>query len=102
MISVDRIAYVLRNGVAVAALLALAHGMAGATFAQTPRPTVKGPASNPAPLNTIKQRDKELDSIRAEQRKSSETEQRLATENNAIVDERRKLNQSLIDAAARI
>ncbi|HSV23154.1 MAG TPA: peptidoglycan DD-metalloendopeptidase family protein, partial [Xanthobacteraceae bacterium] len=93
---------VLRGGVALAALLAWAVGSAGVTAAQ-PRPSTKSPAASSAPMpNAIKQPDQELDSIRAEQRKSSETEQRLATENDAISDDRRKLNQSLISAASRI
>jgi len=83
----------------VAAVLALGWGTAG--LAQT-KPAAKSPAPNPAALDAIKQHDQELDSVRAEQRKSSETEQQLATENDSIAEERRKLNQSLIDAASRI
>jgi len=72
-------------------------------MAQTPRPAAKSPASLPASNPAaFKQRDQELETIRAEQRKSSEAEQRLATENDAIADERRRLNQSLIDTASRI
>jgi len=72
-------------------------------MAQTPRPAAKNPASIPASNPAaLKQRDQELETIRAEQRKSSEAEQRLATENDAIADERRRLNQSLIDTASRI
>src|SRR5262249_23687414 len=44
----------------------------------------------------------ELDAVRDEQRKSLETQQRLTSENSAIADERRRLNQSLIGSAARI
>ena len=102
MVSVDRIAQVLRGGMAAATLLACACGPVGIALAQPQRPPAKSPASNPAAPTAGKQHDQELDSIRAEQRKSSETEQRLATENNAIADERRKLNQSLIAAASRI
>jgi len=99
----DRMAQVLRSGVAVAALLVWACGPAVVALAQPPRQSAKSqPGSSPAILNAIKQHDQELDSIRAEQRKSSETEHRLATENNAITSERRKLNQSLITAASRI
>jgi murein hydrolase activator len=96
-------AHVLRNGVTVAALLAWASGSVGTALAQSLRSSAKSPAaSNPGTLNTVKQPDQELDSIRAEQRKSLETEQRLATENSAIADERRRLNQSLIASASRI
>ena len=89
---------VLRSGMAVAALLALSCGIFGVGIAQPTR----APTKSAATPGAVKQPDQELDSIRAEQRKSSETEQRLATENNTITDERRKLNQSLIAAASRI
>src|ERR1700719_1648298 len=102
MVTVDRIAQVLRGGVAAATLLAFACGPVGTALAQPPRAPAKSPASNAAAPTAGKQHDQELDSIRAEQRKSSETEQRLATENDAIAVERRKLNQSLIAAASRI
>ena len=97
MTSPDRAAQVLRNGVAIAALLVWAGGSIGTALAQSSRSGAK--TLNP---NTTKQHDQELDSIRAEQRKSSETEQRLSTENSAIADERRRLNQSLIASASRI
>ena len=103
MIFPDRMAQVLRTGMAVAALLAWAWGPIGVALAQPPRPPAKSPAaSDPATPDAIKQHDQQLDSIRAEQRKSSETEQRLATENNVVADDRRRLNQSLIAAASRI
>jgi len=95
MISLDRVAQLLPNGVTIAALLVLAAGCAGTALAQSSRPAAK-------PLNVARPHDHELDSIRAEQRKSSETEQKLATENGAIGDERRRLNQSLITSASRI
>lgn len=98
--SPDRMAQVLRNGVAATAILAWACGTAG--LAQTQRTPARNPAaSNPA-AGATKQRDQELDSIRAEQRKSSEIEQRLGTESEKIADERRRLNQSLVAAAGRI
>src|SRR3984893_7421217 len=102
MVSVDRIAQVLRGGIAAATLLAWACGPVGIALAHPQRPPAKSPASNPAAPIAGKQHDQELDSIRAEQRKSSETEQRLATESDAIANERRKLNQSLIAAASPI
>src|SRR5262249_54952633 len=77
------------------ALLAWAAGCCGAALAQSSR----SPART---QNAVKQHDQELDSIRDEQRKSLETEQRLTTENSAIAEERRRLNQSLIASASRI
>jgi septal ring factor EnvC (AmiA/AmiB activator) len=95
MIFRDRVAQVLRNSIAAVALLAWVGGSVGAVLAQSSRSPAKT-------FNSVKQHDQELDSIRAEQRKSSETEQRLTTENSAIADERRRLNQSLIASASRI
>ncbi len=100
MTPLDRMAHVLRNGVTVAALLAWASGSVGTALAQSSRSSAKSPAASNS--SGVKQPDQELDSIRAEQRKSLETEQRLATENSAITDERHRLNQSLIDSASRI
>ncbi len=97
MISPDRAAQVLRSGVAIAALLVWTGGSVGTALAQSSRSGAKTLNSN-----TAKQHDQELDSIRAEQRKSSETEQRLTSENSAIADERRRINQSLIVSASRI
>ena len=52
----------------------------------------RGQAGRPA--------DQELDTIRDQQRRSIEAQQRLSTENSALADEKRKLSQSLIDSAA--
>jgi septal ring factor EnvC (AmiA/AmiB activator) len=87
----------LPSRLVIAAFLALGCGSA---VAQTARPASK--TTNPASLEVLKQRDQELDSIRAEQRKATETEQKLATENDALAEERRRLNQALIDTAARV
>jgi septal ring factor EnvC (AmiA/AmiB activator) len=51
---------------------------------------------------TVKRRDQELESVRAEQRKAAEEEQKLKSELDAIGEDRRKLNQALIDTATRI
>jgi murein hydrolase activator len=91
----DRIAQFLRNGVVAAALLAWANGSAGLAQVQPARPPAK-------PATAARQPDQELDSVRDEQRKSLETQQRLTNENSAITAERRRLNQSLIDSASRI
>jgi septal ring factor EnvC (AmiA/AmiB activator) len=91
----DRMAQVLRSG-AVAATLLAAGGSTDLAVAQSSR----GPAK--PPVTTGRQPDQELDAVRDEQRKSLEAQQRLTTENSAIADERRRINQTLIDAAARI
>jgi septal ring factor EnvC (AmiA/AmiB activator) len=62
------------------------------------------PAQNEAadPLKTLKQRDEELKAARDEQRKSAETEAALRHEIEQIGADRAKLNQDLIDTAARL
>jgi murein hydrolase activator len=53
-------------------------------------------------VDALKQRSQDLDAIRSEQKKAIETEARLKREIETIGDDRRKLNQQLIDTAARI
>lgn len=63
------------------------------------------PASAPlaqSTLEKLRQHDKELEAVRQQQRQTAETEARLRREIGSIGDDRRKLNQSLIDAAARL
>jgi septal ring factor EnvC (AmiA/AmiB activator) len=54
------------------------------------------------PLKTLKQRDEELKAARDEQRKSAEAEAALKREIEQIGADRTKLNQDLIDTAARL
>jgi septal ring factor EnvC (AmiA/AmiB activator) len=62
-----------------------------------------GPASAQKPtLDDVKQRDQELDAVRAEQKKALESQKALRDEINAIGEDRRKLNQALIDTAGGI
>jgi septal ring factor EnvC (AmiA/AmiB activator) len=80
-----------------AALLALlAPVLAGPASAQTAPP----PAADQR--DVIKQRDEELQSIRERQKQSAAAEAALKREIEAIGTDRRKLNQALIDSAARI
>jgi murein hydrolase activator len=53
-------------------------------------------------LDALRERDQELDAVRAQQRKAAEAQARLRDEIDAIGLDRRKLNQSLIDAATRL
>ena len=53
-------------------------------------------------LDKLRQHDKELEAMRAQQRLTADTEARLKREVGALGDDRRKLNQALIDAAARL
>ena len=56
----------------------------------------------PANADTLKERDNELEAIRAEQRRALENEAKLKREIESIGDDRRKFNQQLIDTAARV
>jgi septal ring factor EnvC (AmiA/AmiB activator) len=86
-----------RLALAAAAVAAVTIGC-GAALAQASR----GAPKSPPALETLKQRDQELDAVRTEQRKAAESEQKLAIESDSIAEDRRKLNQSLIETAARI
>lgn len=98
---------------AAAAICALAAGIAPAQSPPQPPAanlapaTSQAPAANPAPaakptLDDVRQRDRELEALRADQRRSIDAEKRLREEIAAIGEDRRKLSQSLIDAAAAI
>ena len=99
---------------------ALPFGAGLAAFAQSPpNPPVAGTAHTPAaqtpppapaapgmPLNVdadaLRQHGQELDAARAAQRVSTENQEKLKREIEAIGDDRRALNQQLIDTAARV
>jgi septal ring factor EnvC (AmiA/AmiB activator) len=53
-------------------------------------------------LDALRQRDQELEAIRAEQKKAVETQAKLKEEIDAIGEDRRKLNQALIEGAGRL
>jgi septal ring factor EnvC (AmiA/AmiB activator) len=77
------------------------------TLAATPpmaqeRPVVFAQNNGAEKLDALKQRDEELKSARDEQRKSAEAEAALKREIEQIGADRRKLNQDLIDTAARL
>jgi septal ring factor EnvC (AmiA/AmiB activator) len=76
---------------------------------QVPSPQVPSPSVVPAPgtpakpdLNTLKQRDQELDAARAQQRAALEAQTKLKLEIEAIGVDRRALSQQLIDTATRV
>ena len=74
-----------------------------AASAQTPRPAppqIRPPAS--PSLEGLQQREKELETLRAEQKRALDNEAKLKREIEAIGDDRRKFNQQLIDTAARV
>ncbi len=104
-------------GLALALVLPL--GTELAAFAQTPpsdaaagaaqAPAAQVPSLAPAPASgavpgadEIKQHDLELDAARAKAREAAENEAKLKREIDAIGDDRRVLNQQLIDTATRV
>jgi septal ring factor EnvC (AmiA/AmiB activator) len=66
------------------------------------RPLMLAQNGNSERLDTLKQRGEDLKSARDEQRKSAEAEAALKREIEQIGADRRKLNQDLIDTAARL
>jgi septal ring factor EnvC (AmiA/AmiB activator) len=77
-------------------ILATALALAGGAHAQNqPTPTADR-------LDTLKQHDQELETLREQQKKSAESEAALKREIEKLGADRRKLNQDLIDTAARI
>jgi septal ring factor EnvC (AmiA/AmiB activator) len=77
----------------MALAITLPFGLPLSAAAQTDRPVA---------LDAIKQRDQELEAIRAEQKKAAETQSRLRAEIDRLGEDRRKLTQTMIDTAARI
>ena len=81
--------------------LALPVTLAAAVLAQEqPAPAAQSEVADP--LKTLKQRDDDLKATRDEQRKSAEAEAALKREIEQIGADRTKLNQDLIDTAARL
>jgi len=80
-----------------------AAGAAQAPAAPMPLPAPGAPGM---PLNVdadaLKRHDQELDAARAQQRVSTENQEKLRREIEAIGDDRRALNQQLIDSGARV
>jgi murein hydrolase activator len=82
--------------------LALPFGTHWAAQAQTPPAEISAPAPAAAPTDTLKQRDEELDAIRAQQRESADSQAKLRLQIEALGKDRRALNEQLIDSAARV
>src|SRR6202034_3415013 len=69
-------------------------------------PTVQVPSPAPPPpqsdANALKRQDQELDAARAAQRDAAGAQAKLRREIESLGDDRRALNQQLIDTAARV
>ncbi len=107
----------------VGAAMALVLPCAGASAQNAPapvpsgapgseRPGIAAPAAVPSPpgpaptqqpdTENLRQRDQELDAVRADERASAENQARLRREIETIGEDRRSLNQHLIDTAGRV
>jgi murein hydrolase activator len=77
---------------------------ASASHAPPAAPASAPNASGPVQSDTdaLKEHDQQLDAIRAQERASAEGQAKLRREIEAIGDDRRALNQQLIDTAARV
>src|ERR1700756_3057370 len=64
----------------------------GSAQAQAQKPT----------LEDVRKHDQELEGIRAEQKKAIDSQKKLQDEIAALSEDRRKLNQALIDSATNI
>jgi septal ring factor EnvC (AmiA/AmiB activator) len=85
----------------------LPAGAAQAPASQVPSPSPQSAPETPAvppqtDADTLKRHDQELDAVRAQERASAESQAKLRREIDAIGDDRRALNQQLIDTATRI
>jgi murein hydrolase activator len=68
-----------------------------------PRPQIPGEAPRPdVSLDSLKQRDKELEALRTKQRRILENEAKLKREIESLGDDRRKFNEQIIETAARV
>lgn len=90
-----------RAGICSALSLGLAVGLslpaARLSAEQAPAPAI---AANTA--DALRQKDQELEALRLQQQKALETERKLRREVEALGEDRRKLNDALIETAARV
>jgi murein hydrolase activator len=92
----------------LAAAFILPLGLVGAAFqtgfafAQNLPAAADRPALRGVTEDALKQREQEFETLQAERKKAAEAEAKLREEIDAITGDRRKLNQQLIDTAARV
>lgn len=92
-----------RRLLAAAVALPLAAALAQNGWAQDLRPSVsESPAAADSTPDALKQRDQELEAARAEQKRAAEAETRLRSEITGIGEDRRKLNEALVETATRL
>src|SRR5690349_647348 len=82
----------------LAAALGLPLGLAAVSLALAQdRPALRG-----VDQDALNRRDQEFESLQAERKKAVETETKLREEIDALAGDRRKLNEQLIETAARV
>jgi murein hydrolase activator len=81
--------------------LALPVGASCPAHAQTPPADIAAPADASSP-DALQQHDHELDAIRAQQRESADSQAKLRLQIEALGQDRRALNQQLIESAGRV
>jgi murein hydrolase activator len=96
-----------RSMFAGSAIVALSLLGVGGLAVADPQAQATAPAEQAAAPDTSAQeqkarRERDLETLRAEQRKAAEVEARLKTEIESIGQDRSKLNEALIDTAARV
>lgn len=89
--------FLLGSALALALPLGADGGALAQALAQGSPPVVAAPAGD-----TLKQRDQELDAIRAQQRESADSQAKLRLQIEALSQDRRALNEQLIGSAARV
>jgi septal ring factor EnvC (AmiA/AmiB activator) len=85
-------------GMTVAGITAPAAAQKSQTEKSTAGPSSAGQSS----IEAIRRHDQELEALRGQQKQAQEAESKLQAEIAAIGEDRRKLNQNLIDTAARM
>ncbi len=90
--------YVLTVSLGLAATASIAR----AQVAPTPAPTQQAAVTSSSDADAIKQREQELEAARAQQKSAADLQEKLKAEIAAIGQDRSKLNQQLIDIAARV
>ena len=83
-------------------LAAVALGLPPGLAAVSPALAQDRPALRGVDQNALSQRDQEFEALQAERKKAAEAEAKLREEIDALTGDRRKLNEQLIETAARV
>jgi septal ring factor EnvC (AmiA/AmiB activator) len=92
----------LSRALTLVPVLALPIGIAAAALADPLPPARIAQADSQEPAAALTGRDRELEAVRAQQRKATATEKKLRMEIEDLAADRRRLNLALIDTASRV